>query len=37
MDRLSDAGFGDNGKVKANDILDRLKAETSKSKKAKTG
>ena len=37
MDRLSDAGFGDNGKVKANDILDRLKAETPKSKKAKTG
>ena len=36
MDRLSDAGFGDNGKVKANDILDRLKAETPKSKKAKT-
>jgi len=41
IDRLSDAGFGDNGKVKANDILDRLRneklsAETPKSKKAKT-
>jgi len=35
IDRLSEAGFGDSGKVKANDILDRLRAETPKSKKAK--
>jgi len=36
IDRLSEAGFGDSGKVKANDILERLRAETPKSKKAKT-
>jgi len=41
MNRLSAEGFGDNGKVKANDILERLRneklgAQTTKSKKAKT-
>jgi len=36
MNRLAEEGFGDNGKVKASDILERLKAETPKSKKAKT-
>ena len=36
IDRLSEAGFGNSRKVKANDILDRLRSETPKSKKAKT-
>ena len=41
MDRLSEQGFGNSGKVKASDILERLKnedldAKTSKAKKAKT-
>lgn len=35
MNRLAEEGFGDNGKVKANDILDRLRSETPKTKKAK--
>ena len=36
IDRLSDAGIGASDKVQAKDILDRLKAQTPKSKKAKT-
>ena len=36
MNRLAEEGFGDNGKVKANDILDRLRSETPKTKKTKT-
>lgn len=35
MNRLAEEGFGDNGKVKANDILDRLRSEAPKTKKAK--
>ena len=36
IDRLSEAGIGASDKVQAKDILDRLKAQTPKSKKAKT-
>lgn len=36
MNRLAEQGFGDNGRVKANDILDRLRSEIPKPKKAKT-
>jgi len=36
IERLDEAGIGKSDKVQAKDILDRLKAETPKSKKAKT-
>ena len=36
IDRLTEAGIGASDKVQAKDILDRLKAQTPKSKKAKT-